>query len=195
LLRLDPTERAHGRSGGLQWEIDRIRELNLEARLVLLFPPVGEDELARRWLEFQRGWPDPGGTTLLPRPALAAVLDPDAPGGATVITGDLRDEVGYRVAIEAAAKRLGINPVDWDLMPRNEPASGRALPTPKSRGHARTLVVPGRSRAAVVSIGFGLTHPAETPALTRDRDRRRAWTLPPPVPVGPLAQGFGGATR
>jgi hypothetical protein len=129
-----------GRSGGLRWEIDRIRELKLEARLVLLFPPVGEDELARRWLEFQRGWPDSGGIALLPRLALAAVLDPDAPGGATVVTGDVRDEVGYRVAIEAAAKRLGINPVAWDLMPANEPAGGRAFPVPRDRPDLRSTV-------------------------------------------------------
>ncbi len=129
-----------GQSDGLQWEIGRIRELNLETRLVLLFPPVGEDELARRWLRFQRGRPDLGDTTLLPRPALAAVLDPDAPGGATVVTGDRRDEVDYRIAIEAAAERLSINSVAWDLMPRHEPAGGRALPVQRARPNLRSAV-------------------------------------------------------
>jgi hypothetical protein len=120
-----------GRTAGLQWEINRIRDLGLREKLLILFPPVGGPELDSRWREFLRSW-EPGAATapLLTGSGhvLAATLT--GPDGATLITSHRRDEASYRLAIMAAAQRLRIAPLGWNLARRHRTAAGRALPTP-----------------------------------------------------------------
>ena len=38
-----------GRTEGVQWEVEQIRRLGLWPKVILLFPPVSDDELAIRW--------------------------------------------------------------------------------------------------------------------------------------------------
>jgi TM2 domain-containing membrane protein YozV len=92
-----------GRTAGLQWELERINDLGLWPRVVLLFPPVAENEVLARWQTFRRvtlaGVP---GLDLPAEPfgALAAVVRPgESP---TLYTGAPRREWGYRVALEQA---------------------------------------------------------------------------------------------
>jgi hypothetical protein len=120
-----------GRISGLQWEIDRIRELGLHEKLLVLFPPIDEPELDSRWREFQECWhPGIAASPLLDRTtyALAATLDAD--GRATIITGYRRDEGNYRLAIMTAAQRLQIAPLAWDLLPQGRAAHTRAISAP-----------------------------------------------------------------
>jgi hypothetical protein len=119
-----------GRTVGLQWEINRIRELGLRGKLLVLFPPIDERELDSRWQEFQQAWQADIATSSLGRSGhvLAATLD--EPEGATIITGYRRDEGSYRLAIMTAAQRLGINPLAWDLIPQRRTGTIHALPTP-----------------------------------------------------------------
>jgi hypothetical protein len=119
-----------GQTAGLQWEINRIRELGLRDKLLMLFPPIDERELDGRWQDFQQSW-QPGISISRqgwPGRALAATLD--EPGNATVIIGHRRDESSYRLAIEKAAQRLWITPRAWDLLPKRGTGRGRALPAP-----------------------------------------------------------------
>ncbi len=127
-----------GRTAGLQWEINRIRELGLGDKLLVLFPPIDERELDGLWQEFQQYWQPE--KAISPRPdgqsrALAATLD--KPAGATIITGYRPDESNYRLAIETAARRLRITPQAWDLVPRNRTARARALPVPLAHPEIR----------------------------------------------------------
>jgi len=107
-----------GRTAGVQWEVEQIRRLGLWPKVILLFPPLSEDELTTRWQEFrgiafQRGeeLPPPVG---VPR-ALAAVVSGDE--RTTAYIGASRDEYAYRVALERASRALSVVPVAWSLLP------------------------------------------------------------------------------
>lgn len=120
-----------GRTVGLQWEINRIRELGLHEKFLVLFPPVCREELADRWREFQQSWEPGSAATPLPNGSthvLAAVLS--GPGGTTIITSYRRDEASYRMAIMTAAHRLQIAPQAWNLTRQRQAGRGVALPEP-----------------------------------------------------------------
>jgi hypothetical protein len=128
-----------GRTTGLQWEINRIRELGLHEKLLVLFPPIAEPELDSRWREFRECWhPGIAASPLLDRTtyALAATMDED--GRATIITGYRRDEGNYRLAITTAAQRLRIAPLAWDLLPQRRAADTGALPAPLTDARIRS---------------------------------------------------------
>jgi len=117
-----------GQTVGLQWEINRIRELGIRGKLLVLFPPIDEREVDSRWQNFQQIW-QPGMTisrlNWSSRTLAATLAEPDS---TTVITGYRRDESSYRLAIEKAAQRLRISPLAWNLLPQRRTARGRALP-------------------------------------------------------------------
>lgn len=120
-----------GRTAGLQWEINRIRELGLHEKLLILFPPVDGRELADRWRGFQQSWEPGAATTPLPTGSvhvLAATLS--GPDGVTFIASHRRDEASYRMAIIAAAQQLRIAPQAWDLIRRRRTGKDDALPEP-----------------------------------------------------------------
>lgn len=130
-----------GHTNGLRWEINRIRELGLHDKLMIVFPPVDEGELDVLWREFQQCWqpeeaisPLPGGQNH----TLAATLN--GPVGAAVIVGYRHDESNYRLAIETAAQRLRITPQAWDLIPKHGAAKARALPIPLAHPEIRSEV-------------------------------------------------------
>lgn len=100
-----------GRTAGLRWELERINDLGLWSRVVLLIPPVARDELLARWRTF--GEATLAGVTGLALPAepfgaLAAVVGPgERP---TLYGGAPRGEWGYRVALEQAWQRAAAAP-------------------------------------------------------------------------------------
>lgn len=127
-----------GRTTGLQWEINRIRELGLRDKLLVVFPPIDEQELDSLWQEFQQCWQPEKGISPLPggeSRALAATLD--EPGGATLIMGCRPDESNYRLAIETAAQLLEITPQAWDPVPINRKPRARVLPVPLTHPEIR----------------------------------------------------------
>jgi TM2 domain/GYF domain 2 len=128
-----------GRTAGLQWEINRIRTLGLVNKLVLLFPPISEQDLEVRWFEFQRNWDQGIEATGMPRPphlALAAVVAKH--DQLSIIAGDRRDEASYRAALHSAAEQLSIQPVSWDLVADRQAPGGRPWPAPSGQPGAQS---------------------------------------------------------
>ena len=140
-----------GRTAGLQWELERINDLGLWSRVVLLFPPVAEKELLAR-LQIFRGvtLARVPGLTLPAEPfgALAAVVRPgESP---TLYAGARRDEWGYRVALEEAWQGRAAAPSPSrvsgervrqfaEAVPGHEP--GHGSPTAGPGGQSRTFYV------------------------------------------------------
>ncbi len=127
-----------GRTAGVQWEAEQIRRLGLWPKVILLFPPLPEAELTRRWQEFrhiafQRG-------RELPHPvdepgALAAVVSSDE--RATAYIGASRDEWAYQVALDAASRALSVFPVAWKpIRPVPSNLRDRAPSSNDSSGHS-----------------------------------------------------------
>jgi TM2 domain-containing membrane protein YozV len=138
-----------GRTAGLQWELERINDLGLWSRVVLLFPPVAEKELLARWRIFRGATlARVPGLTLPAEPfgALAAVVRPgERP---TLYAGARRDEWGYRVALEAAwqgraaaaspSRVSGEHVRQWaEAVPGHEP--GLVSPPAGPGGRSRTF--------------------------------------------------------
>ena len=191
-----------GRTGGLQWEINRIRELGLHDKLLIVFPPIDERELNILWQEFQQCWQPEKVISSLPGDqhcALAATLN--EPVSATVIMGYRHDESNYRLAIETAAQRLKIAPQAWDLIPQHRTAKERVLPVqlthPEIRGEVYYLAMSNKvigpfgviqlrrmafdrtiTPATQVTTG---NHPwvpvAHVPGIYSQRSRHAAFTL------------------
>jgi len=44
-----------GRTAGVRWELEQIRLSGFMSKLVLLFPPVSQDDLANRWMQWRGG--------------------------------------------------------------------------------------------------------------------------------------------
>jgi hypothetical protein len=70
-----------GRTAGLQWELERINDLGLWSRVVLLFPPVTESDLLARWQTF-------GDVTLARVPGLNLPAEPFGALAAVVRPGE-----------------------------------------------------------------------------------------------------------
>lgn len=90
-----------GRSDGVIWEVNRIVELGLTRKLLLLFPPIAPSELASRWQALtQRA----RGFDLSIRPDFEhtrAVLWPT--GQCTTFTAVSRDDWTFETVLDAAA--------------------------------------------------------------------------------------------
>jgi hypothetical protein len=181
-----------GRTAGLRWEVERISELGLWSKVVLLFPPVPEEELARRWRNFREGTVQGMRELALPLAstgALTAVVT-TAPA-ATFYGGARRDEWGYGAALEAALQALSVAPMPWRLRPatarRWTPATvipPSSTGTPVGRGMA-----PGRQFYVFVSnrvMGpYGLTQLRAMAANHQIGSYTPVWTAPGPwVPGG-----------
>jgi hypothetical protein len=116
-----------GSTAGLRWEINRIRELRLQDKLVLIFPPRPEWELQARWDVFQRNWEPVGPVSNLqghPHRPLVAIVS--GRNGRTLITGERSDEENYRIGLFAAIEQLSIDPLPWHVLPGQR--RGQAFP-------------------------------------------------------------------
>jgi len=150
---------ALGGSDGVVAELEAVQKSRARNRSLLLFPPVGDDELRQRWRAARERIREGAVMDLGLDPAavLVAVGDGDR---MVAYTADLRDEAGYRAAVRAALERLqsgqGARPrVDPDRntpvggttgvpsarTPQADAQDGAAGPAPDGRG--------GRSRQAL----------------------------------------------
>ena len=91
-------------SEGALWELGHLAERGLLERLLILFPPVGADELRARWQVAAGAL----GAELPIDPAVALVAI-FVDGRLVPFSADVRDEAGYRAAIRAAAERLAVS--------------------------------------------------------------------------------------
>jgi TM2 domain len=89
-----------GSTAGVKWELDHIRAMALISKTVILFPPVGEAELAARWTQSLYG----SATGIAG--ALSAVLGRD--DSLTVYVGKKRSMWWYAAALEAAIGLLDL---------------------------------------------------------------------------------------
>jgi hypothetical protein len=91
-----------GKTAGLDWEYQQLARLNVWSRLVLMFPPVKEDELLVRWSHFQQATAGQAGNRGLndvTNAPLLATFDHD--GTPRFVTCKWRDdEECYRLAIQ-----------------------------------------------------------------------------------------------
>jgi len=150
---------ALGRSDGVVAELEAVQKSRARNRSLLLFPPVGDDELRQRWRAARERIREGAVMDLGLDPAavLVAVADGDR---MVAYTADLRDEAGYRAAVRAALERLqsgqgarpradpdrstpvgGTTDVPSARTPQADAQDGAAGPAPDGRG--------GRSRQAL----------------------------------------------
>ena len=118
-----------GRTEGVQWEVEQIRRLGLWPKVILLFPPVSDDELAIRWQEFSHVAIRHGRDPTHPAPvagALAAIVSVDE--RTTAYLAASRDEWAYRVALEGSSRALSVSPAPWRLLQAtSDPAAADAI--------------------------------------------------------------------
>jgi hypothetical protein len=117
-----------GRTEGVQWEVEQIRRLGLWPKVILLFPPVSDDELAIRWQEFRHVAIRHGGDPTHPAGlagALAAIVSGDERTTAYVAAS--RDEWAYRIALEGSSRALSVSPAPWRLQATSDPAAADAI--------------------------------------------------------------------
>jgi hypothetical protein len=117
-----------GRTEGVQWEVEQIRRLGLWPKVILLFPPVSDDEVAIRWQEFRHIAIRHGGDPTHPAAvagALAAIVSSDE--RTTAYLAASRDEWAYRVALEESVQALSVSPAPLRLLrPTSDPAAADA---------------------------------------------------------------------
>jgi hypothetical protein len=100
-----------GRTEGLGWEIECLTRLGLWSKAVLIFPPVGAEELERRWRTFREIASRAGLHVTLPAdPGGALVAVAGVTDGMIVYSGQRHDEWHYEDAVEGAAAALGVSP-------------------------------------------------------------------------------------
>ncbi len=97
-----------GRTQGLAWEVNKLVDLNLTHKVVLLLPPVKEPELSARW-EHLCNLADKTDGLVLARHidvkrTLAVV--PHARGDAHIIAASKRDNWTYEIVLELAAELI-----------------------------------------------------------------------------------------
>jgi hypothetical protein len=98
-----------GRTVGLAWELHQLSELQLWNKTLLLFPPIDDQELSRRWqatgaiIQQTTGC----GPALAGRLSETAVVALQGNGEAVTYTADQRDDRSYEVALRAALADSG----------------------------------------------------------------------------------------
>jgi hypothetical protein len=90
------------RTEGLLWELQQLVERNLLDRTLILFPPLADEELRRRWTDAAATL----GAATLPLDPASVLVATFAEGRPCAVTADQRDEAGYRMAIIAALERI-----------------------------------------------------------------------------------------
>lgn len=137
-----------GRTEGLGWELRAIKRLGAEGRTVLIVPPVGNEELVRRWrfcdeVMAEAGWPlvppedRPGMLTAVLRRSQRDGQTDTGDASWTVFAGRVAHEWQYEIAVEAALVRLE------PLQPPTQSTAGPTVPAPRS---AVVLAGPPRGR-------------------------------------------------
>jgi hypothetical protein len=114
-----------GHTEGLAWELACLTRLGLWAKTILIFPPVGDEELDRRWRTFRETAADAGLDLTLPADAgVALVAVVRATDGVIVYVGRRQDERHYEAAIAQATATLGVRPTPpppfrnrWEALP------------------------------------------------------------------------------
>ncbi|MGH2360389.1 MAG: hypothetical protein ACRDGM_07585 [bacterium] len=93
---------------GLAWELRQIDRQHAWWKVLLVFPPIPDDELRARWQQFATFLADTGMERAMipvdPAVALAAVFTSQA--GWTVFTATRRTEETYREALTEATESL-----------------------------------------------------------------------------------------
>lgn len=169
-----------GRTEGVQWEVEQIRRLGLWPKVILLFPPVSDDELAIRWQEFRHVAIRHGGDPTHPADvagALAAIVSGDE--RTTAYLAASRDEWAYRVALEGSSRALSVSPAPWKLLQATSDPVGTelfALLNGEAVGPYRSIQLQrmaGRrqvSTRTLVRVGTGPWFPlGDVPGVFSDR--------------------------
>jgi hypothetical protein len=95
-----------GRTRGLAWEINKLVDLNLIHKLILLFPPVKEPDLSARWNHLCDLADKTAGFSLPRHVDVKRTLAVVPCDDVNIITASKRNDWSYEIVLELAAKLM-----------------------------------------------------------------------------------------